>query len=153
MSTSKHPPYIIFMTGASGAGKTTLLNALKNSPEYKQNICLHFDNIGVPSEKEMTKQYGSPSEWQRAMTHVWIEKINAEYQDTKFVIIEGQVNLDYIEEAFRNNNSNQYKMILVHCDKLVRHQRLNQNRNQPELVNDDLDKWADFLRKRQLTKM
>jgi hypothetical protein len=40
-----------------------------------------------------------------------------------------------------------YKTILIDCSNSVRHARLHQGRNQPELVNDTMDNWADFLRK------
>jgi hypothetical protein len=35
---------------------------------------------------------------------------------------------------------------------VVRHQRLHFDRNQPELINDDMDKWAELLKKQALEK-
>jgi GrpB-like predicted nucleotidyltransferase (UPF0157 family)/dephospho-CoA kinase len=150
---SQHPqlPHVIFLTGASGAGKTTLLNVLKK--DLSSSItCLHFDNIGVPNEAEMIKAYGSGSEWQKAMTFHWVKKILVEYKDKELVILEGQVNLDFITDAFAGFNLSQYKIILVHCDNKTRHQRLHQDRNQPELVNDQMDSWAEFLKKQAINK-
>jgi len=140
---------IIFITGASGAGKTTLLNALKEQHDFKEAIFLNFDSIGVPSEDEMIRQYGSPSEWQKATTHVWAEKINSEYKGKKLVILEGQVNLDFIAEAF-NKFNHQVKVILIHCSDAVRHKRLHGDRNQPELVNKNMDNWSAYLKKQAL---
>jgi GrpB-like predicted nucleotidyltransferase (UPF0157 family)/dephospho-CoA kinase len=142
---------VIFLTGASGAGKTTLLNAFKK--DLSSSIaCLHFDNIGVPSEVDMIKVYRSGSEWQKAMTYHWVKKIMEEYKNKELVILEGQVNLDFITDAFAGFNFTQYKIILVHCDNKTRHQRLHQNRNQPELVNDQMDNWAEFLKKQAISK-
>lgn len=63
METSKK---VIFITGASGVGKTTIVNELKKELEYKPEVALfNFDDIGVPSLKDMEEEYGSPSEWQR----------------------------------------------------------------------------------------
>jgi predicted ATPase len=77
----KQSPAVIFLTGASGAGKTTLLNAFKKDFSTSSTVCLHFDNIGVPSVAEMIKVYGSGSEWQKAMTYHWAKKIITEYKD------------------------------------------------------------------------
>ncbi|MBX3709996.1 MAG: NUDIX domain-containing protein [Gammaproteobacteria bacterium] len=96
--------------------------------------------------------YGSPSEWQKAMTYHWVQKILNEYQDKKTVIIEGQVNLDFITAAFAGFNFQQYKIILVHCNNETRHKRLYLDRNQPELINDDMDKWAEFLKRQAIDK-
>jgi len=147
----KQLPNIIFLTGASGAGKTTLVNALKNDLSTSISY-LHFDNIGVPKEAEMSKVYGSGSEWQKAMTYHWIKKIITKYKDKKCVILEGQVNLDFIADAFAGFNFHQYKIFLVHCDNKTRHERLHLDRNQPELVNDQMDNWAEFLKKQAISK-
>lgn len=86
------------------------------------------------------------------MTYHWIQKIIHDYQDKNLVIIEGKVNLDYIVNAFAGFNVQQYKIILVHCNNAVRHQCPHLDRNQPELINDDMDKWAEFLKKQAVDK-
>ena len=64
------------ITGASGVGKSTLAEQLKLKYGNKENIAiLGFDTIGVPSVEEMTKRYGSPSEWQRVTIKEWVAKI------------------------------------------------------------------------------
>lgn len=150
MNQNNQIPYIIFLTGASGAGKTTLVEQLKNKLSNSA-ILLHFDNIGVPTEEKMIKEYGSPSEWQRAMTNIWVDKIIHEHSDKELVILEGQVNLDFISSAFNNVNLTHYQTILMHCDNKVRHKRLHHDRSQPELVNEDMDNWSQFLKRQAET--
>lgn len=99
----------------------------------------------------MIKEYGSPSEWQRATTDIWVKKLLTEYIEKKLILFEGQVNLAFIESAFQKHNFKNYAIILVHCDTKHRHERLHINRNQPELVNQDMDNWAEFLKKQALS--
>lgn len=139
-------PYIIFMTGASGAGKSTLLQALKAELPLLDVAYLHFDSIGVPPKSIMIEKYGSGSNWQQAMTQQWVQKIINDYHDKKIVILEGQINLNFISQACKNAEINYYQIILIDCDTPTRHQRLNNERNQPHLVNKEMDHWADFLR-------
>lgn len=148
----KRSPVIVFLTGVSGAGKTTLLNILSKKLPIASSICLHFDSIGVPDEKEMIAVYGSGSEWQKAMTYHWIKKLPQDYLDKKLVILEGQVNLDFIVSAFAGFNIHDYKIVLAHCENTVRHKRLQQDRQQPELINDTMDGWAEFLKKQAIDK-
>jgi dephospho-CoA kinase len=140
-------PHIIFITGVSGAGKTTLLNALQAQLSDANIEFLNFDSIGVPTEKEMIEQYGSGAAWQKATLHQWIKKIITNMRTEKFVILDGQVNMDFIKEACREHAIVNYSIILVHCDNHIRHERLNQYRNQPELINAAMDSWANHLRK------
>jgi hypothetical protein len=54
---------LIFVIGASGAGKTATLEALE--AEKPENIVFcYFDRIGVPSPKEMSRDFGSGEDWQ-----------------------------------------------------------------------------------------
>lgn len=55
------------------------------------------------------------------------------------------MNLQFIKDACGKHNFNNYKIILIHCDDTIRHERLQTTRNQPELINKDMDNWADFL--------
>ncbi len=145
-------PIVVFLTGASGAGKTTILDVLNKKLDTQSIACLHFDNIGVPTEQEMIAVYGSGSEWQKAMTYHWINKLIHDYQNKKLVILEGQVNLDFIVSAFEGFNLHHYQIILIHCDDKTRHDRLHQDRNQSELVNDTMDNWAAFLKEQAIDK-
>lgn len=137
---------IVFLTGVSGVGKSTLLGTFSQRFPNETAVYLHFDSIGVPSEEDMIKIYGSGSEWQKAMTYRWVKMILGEYQDKSLVILEGQINVDFIDSACKEFSVTNYKTILIDCSNAVRHERLHQGRNQPELVNDTMDNWADFLR-------
>jgi len=147
LNASQQTPFIIFITGASGAGKTTLVNTLHKKLSGPDITYLHFDAIGVPSEEEMIKRFGSGSEWQKAMTYRWIKTLTTHYKNKKLVIFEGQVNIDFIIDAFQAFSFQNYKVILIHCDHSIRHNRLHQNRKQPELINKDMDNWSNFLKK------
>ena len=143
---------IIFITGASGAGKTALVDILERELPIASTACFHFDSIGVPSEAEMIAHYGSDSKWQKAMTYQWVTKLTTEYQDKALIILEGQVNLDFIVAAFEAVNFNQYKIILVHCDAAIRHQRLHEERKQSELVNETMDNWSNYLKQQAISR-
>jgi dephospho-CoA kinase len=140
----KHPK-IFFFTGSSGSGKTSLLTELSKDQDFSTAIFINFDSIVIPSEEDMIKEYGSTSAWQKAMTYLWINKILSEYQHQDLIFFEGQTNLLYIIDACAENNFNNYKIILVHCENDIRHKRLTENRAQPELINPDMDNWSDFL--------
>ncbi len=145
-------PFILFLLGVSGAGKTTILTKLCKQLPPETTQCFHFDSIGIPTIDEMIAQYGSPSEWQYAMSEVWIKRLLAEHADKQLLILEAQINLKFIEEICAKNNFKNYRIILIHADDAIRHERLPINRNQPELVNVDMDNWAAFL-KRQAMEM
>lgn len=138
---------ILFLTGGSGAGKTTLVDALGKALPADSVVCLHFDSIGVPSEADMIKQYGSGREWQRVMTYRWVERLVNDYADKDFVIFEGQVDLQFIMDAFKQAGFDRYQIVLVHCNDAIRHQRLHSDRKQPELINAAMDNWAAYLKK------
>ncbi|GMU19716.1 MAG: hypothetical protein AMXMBFR12_09080 [Candidatus Babeliales bacterium] len=138
-------PFILFITGVSGAGKTTVLKQLCSKLAQQSVGCFHFDSIGVPSVEQMIQEYGGPSQWQQAMTEKWVNDLLSNHQDEKLLILEGQVNLDFIKNACAKHNFKNYEIILIHCDDAIRHKRLRINRNQPELVNQDMDNWAHFL--------
>ncbi len=152
MSDKRNDSHIIFISGASGAGKTTLLKKLAAQLPSASTSIFHFDSIGVPTIDEMIKHYGSPREWQRAMTDRWVEKLVIENTDKSLVFLEGQVDLDFIESAFEKHNFKNYTIILVHCDDALRHKRLLHDRKQPELINADMDNWSQFLKKQATDK-
>ena len=43
----------------------------------------------------------------------WVTKLTTEYQDKELLILEGQVNLDFIVAAFEAVNFNQYQIIQI----------------------------------------
>jgi adenylate kinase family enzyme len=112
-----------FITGASGVGKTSLVDGLKKKYESMPWAFLHFDSIGVPSTKEMEKE--------------WIGKIINEYDNEK-TFLEGQVKLQFIYNAFRKNEFENYNIALLDCNEEEMAYRLIHRRKQPELLTDHM---------------
>ncbi len=142
----RNKPAILFLTGASGAGKTTVLASLEKRLTAPGYFFLRFDSIGVPSFQEMIDQAGSLERWQEMKTHHWVEKIVAEYREDQIVLLEGQSNPDFIEAALQKYGIERSAIVLLDCDWETMKARLTQGRQQPELANDDMKNWADFLR-------
>lgn len=110
----------------------------------------YFDSMGVPAVEEMNRVYGSGSEWQKAITYHWVQRIQQHDADKEVVILEGQINLDFIVAACKGWDIHDYRIVLVHCDDAIRHQRLAQSRQQPELIYLEMDHWAQYLRQQAL---
>jgi len=136
---------IFFITGASGVGKTTLLDELAKKYKDMPWSYFHFDSIGVPSLADMRDEFGTPSRWQEVKTNEWIDKLVNECHDEK-IFFEGQVNLQFILDAFQKHNFENYKIILLDCTEKEMGERLADKRAQPELFNDDMKNWLGFLR-------
>jgi dephospho-CoA kinase len=135
--------FIYFITGASGTGKTTLLERLKEELNDEW-ILLHFDSIGVPSRDKIIEEHNSPENWQKEKTNFWINKILKEHENKKF-IIEGQVDLNFIINAFSEHNFKEYKIILMDCNEEIMCERL-EKRNQTHLIKEDMKNWLKYLR-------
>ena len=140
---------IYFLTGASGAGKTTLLDHLAEKYADKPWAFLHFDSVGVPAVEEMTARYGSPSGWQEAMTHYWIDRA-VRHQPEEKVFIEGQVNLNFIRQGFQKHQFTNYRIALIDCEEDEMARRLTHDRNQSELLTPDMRNWLKYLRNQAL---
>jgi adenylate kinase family enzyme len=143
-------PFLLFVSGSSGAGKTTVLQYVKENLSERQISILHFDSIGIPSNKAMIRQSGSLERWQEATTHSWIEKIVREYKVDAIVILEGQVNPDFVTSGCAMHGLKDFSLILLDCEWELRCARLTLDRRQPELANADMKKWSDFLRNQAL---
>lgn len=144
MKSSKR--HIYFITGASGVGKTTLVSQLEKKYGRRPNwLFLHFDSIGVPSEDEMRVKYGSGENWQRKTIKLWIQKMLTEYKDKTVIIMEGQVNLNFIKMSFEEHDFFDYTIVLVDCNKIVMRERLVNERKQSELATDEMNNWRDLL--------
>ena len=138
---------IIWLTGASGVGKTTLLLNLKE--KYSNNgdwEFLKFDSIGVPSNEEMVKEYGSGEGWQKVKTLEWIEKMVHGYVDKNMIVMDGQANMEFIREGFEKENFTNYKIILIDCEQETMVRRLTDERQQAWLASEDMNNWLKFLR-------
>src|SRR5262245_29919171 len=114
---------IFFITGASGVGKTTLVDALETKYKDKPWAFLHFDRIGIPPITEMITEFGSPSGWQEAKTHEWIDRLIHIYNE-EVVFFEGQVNPQFICNGFSKHNFSNYTIILIDCNEDTMRNRL-----------------------------
>lgn len=137
--------FIYFVTGASGVGKTTLVSSISEKYNYRSCLFLHFDAIGIPSAGEMQKEFGSPSRWQKAKTFEWVKRL-INVDTNQKVVLEGQVDLTFIYEAFLANHFKDYSIILVDCDEHEMESRLNTTRRQPELFTSEMRNWRAHLR-------
>lgn len=136
---------IYFITGASGVGKSTLVSMLEVKYNNHPWAFLHFDEIGVPEVSEMIKEFGSPAGWQKAKAQEWIHKAVHNYGSEK-IFLEGQVNLKFIMEGFVAEEFTNYTIVLLDCSDEVMEKRLRDDRNQPDLANDKMKNWLNFLR-------
>jgi dephospho-CoA kinase len=140
---------IILITGASGSGKTTVLKELQKSLPYEQISIFHFDDIGVPSLETMIQEYGSPENWQQAMTELWITKLS-KIKETKLIFLEGSFNPEFAINTLRKLSIKDYKLFCIHSDRAIREQRLQHQRNQPELITNNMEKFAQLLKQKTI---
>jgi thymidylate kinase len=138
---------VFFITGASGVGKTTLVQRLRRCLTDTTKIAIFgFDSIGVPSLEEMKQVYGSPQQWQKEATKRWVAKILYEVPEP-VVVLEGQVNIDFIYGAFADHNFSAFNVILIDCSEAEMIRRLRSDRGQPDLANESMKTWSAYLRK------
>ena len=132
---------IVFLTGASGVGKTSIVERLEKGYPEPGIKCFHFDSVGVPSREEMK----SAEDWQQQTTQAWIDRLIAE-DHSATVIIEGSTNIKFIHAGFEKHRFAEYLIILIDCEEETMMKRLRKNRNQPELANQDMRNWLQYLR-------
>jgi dephospho-CoA kinase len=133
---------LYFLIGASGSGKTSAVRELEKTHPSRLKT-FFFDSIGVPSEHEMIKKWGSGEGWQRAMTIEWVKKIRSGLTSSN-ALLDGQTRPSFIVEACKLNGVRSYKVILIDCSEDVRRARL-LHRGQPELANERMMEWARYL--------
>jgi hypothetical protein len=107
-----------------------------------------FDSIGVPSAEVMAT-FGSDHQpggaWQRAVTLQWIERLAPIVKSGRSVLFEGQMRIAFILEALALHQVTHPRIILVECSDTVRAARLTHDREQPELANESMTGWAQYL--------
>ena len=135
-------PRVLVVTGASGAGKTTLVRAVEARGVAGASFH-YFDSIGVPSVERMSAEFGSPVDWQLAMTDRWIERLAA--GTGGLAVLDGQVRPSVVREAFARHHVDGH-VVLIDCTHAVREARLRDSRRQPELNTEDMARWAAYLR-------
>lgn len=143
---AKHIPSILVLTGASGVGKTTLVDDLALSLDTDTFQFHHFDSIGVPSFDEMVEEYGSMENWQKAKTFEWVDQL-LKIRGAKTLIFEGSTSIAFLQEAFAQHAFSSYQIILIDCSVQEMNRRLIEERDQTELVNEQMGHWLLHLRK------
>ena len=143
------PVHLFLITGASGSGKTFLVEELQKLFGSYSSISFHFfDRIGVPSEEEMVREFGSGREWQRAKTIEWIGSLS-ENGIATIRILEGQFLPDYASEGLERYPCKS-SLLVIDVNDEERTRRLVEDRQQPELAHEDMMNWGRVLRKRTL---
>ena len=142
---------LIFVTGASGAGKTATLKALE-AEHIRGVVFCYFDTIGVPSLEEMKQKYGSGEEWQKQTTFDWVRRIRRDYLKDRVVVLDGQVRQSFIDDACQREGVEDYRITLFHCENSIRNERVARQRGQPELITEQMQNWARYLREQAIAR-
>lgn len=142
-------PLIILITGASGSGKTTILQETSKHLQKQLVNIFHFDDIGVPSSEEMIKEYGSAENWQKMMTEQWIDRLS-HIKNVPFIFLEGSFNPEFAINTLKKHGLKNYRLFCIHSDRKIREQRLQYQRQQPELITDDMENFAQFLKRKTI---
>jgi energy-coupling factor transporter ATP-binding protein EcfA2 len=136
---------LVILIGASGSGKTTIARAIQR--RYAEEVeVLYFDQIGVPPVEEMVAAYGSGEAWQRAKTLAWMATLAQLARSGRRLLFEGQTRLSFLAEGASVAGGLAYYPILVDCDDETRSKRLAIERKQPELADENMMNWAQYLR-------
>src|SRR5215471_4523178 len=138
-------PDILVVTGASGSGKTATVRALE-ARALPGVRCYYFDAVGVPSDQTMHRSFGSPEQWQAAITRAWIERLTADPDGADVYVLDGQTRPSYVRSAVERIGAALVRVVLLDCAAHARHARLAGPRGQPELSNARMDCWATYLR-------
>lgn len=135
-------PAIIVLTGASGSGKTTIAFGLK-----ELNIA-GVESINCDRVKIETPENIDLGESQALILRYWIDRLSNDEEDhnIKLYVLDTQIRPHLAQSVFSELGVQYTKVILVDCEHDVRHRRLRELRNQPELVNHQMDCWAAYLR-------
>jgi hypothetical protein len=136
----------VILIGASGSGKTAIASAIEQRHGDEVRV-FYFDRIGVPSVERMIAEYGSGEAWQRAKTLEWMAKLAPLCGSGPGLLFEGQTRLSFLAEAAEAAGIAAYSPILVDCDDETRVRRLSLDRQQVELVNENMMNWANHLRR------
>lgn len=135
---------LYFLIGASGVGKTTASSLLENKRKNIKFIYPDKEMI-IPSKEEMVKIFGSVENWQKDQTVKRVKRIKDEFLNNQPVLIDTQSRFEFINNACKESQIDNFQVILFDCEDFTRNERLNE-RGQPHLISQDMDNWAKFLR-------
>jgi hypothetical protein len=146
---------LLLVFGASGVGKTSAVRALAARPARAELRCVYFDDIGIPSNEVMCREFGGPEAWQAQATNDWVRRIAAQAMPGSITVLEGQTRPSFLRAAlaryatldtFSNDVTDlEMRGVLLDCRARVRRGRVVE-RGQPELSNPQMDDWAIYLR-------
>ena len=131
-------PSLLFVIGASGAGKTAAVRALE-ARRIAGVRCYYFDTIGVPTQAEMERKWGSGEAWQKQTTKRWIERFARNDDSVECAVLEGQTRPSFVQPAVIAAAIPHSRVLLLDCSALTRRSRLAGPRGQPELASDRMD--------------
>lgn len=135
---------LYFLIGASGVGKTTAASLLENKRKDIKFIYPDKERA-VPSKEEMINLFGSVENWQKNQTSERVKRIKEEFLNNQSVLIDTQSRFEFIKNACEQNQISNFEVILFDCEDLTRNKRLDE-RGHPNLINQDMNNWARFLR-------
>jgi broad-specificity NMP kinase len=146
MST-REPCFTLVVTGASGAGKTAAVRALATRALPGVG-CFHFDSIGVPSQEVMLRNFGGGEAWQAWATNQWLDRLERLEPTVPVAVLDGQTRPSFVltHAAERTPRNRQLGIVLLDCERSVREERLRTERQQPDLVTEQMQTWAAYLR-------
>ncbi len=143
---------IVFLTGACGVGKTTLLKHLQEILPSDKYEFYQTDDTPLPSNEEVQRLYVNGWEgWQKVHMRYWVDRLMPLHND-KTIFWDGQTNMDFLETYLNDYLSEDYRIVLVECDVDERFRRLIEERNQPELAQQDQVNWRNFLHRQAIEK-
>ena len=138
-------PAIVIVTGASGVGKTAVVRAIE-ARGLTRVRCYCFDAVGVPSVRDMDRDFGGSERWQAVTTQWWVDHLAANTDAAELCVLEGQTRPSFVRAAVDRAGIRFVRIVLLDCVPAVRHERLTGPRKQPELSNPQMDCWAAYLR-------
>jgi hypothetical protein len=107
--------------------------------------CYYFDSIGVPTAEVIKREFGGGEKWQAAATTKWLKRLSGLSEDMRIAVLEGQTRPSFVFRAARLARVTAH-VVLLDCLSDVRAARLRGSRQQPELANVRMNRWATFLR-------
>jgi adenylate kinase family enzyme len=145
MSDTSNIPTVLVVTGASGAGKSTLVGRLA-ALTLPGVGCFEFDTIGIPSEAEIARRFGSGEAFQAWALHEWISRLARNEEGLAVAVLDAQVRPRAALDVLAEHGVRQGMVLLVDCDYDERNARLSGPRGQPGLATPRMDQWAAYLR-------
>jgi dephospho-CoA kinase len=137
-------PAILFVVGASGVGKTTAVRALE-ARGLRGVHCYYFDDVRLPSNEEVEREYGNWERWQADATRKWIERLTVNADRAEIAVIEGQTRPIFVQAAFMAGGvATSSRIVLLNCQTHARKTRL-EGRGQPDLVSPQMESWSAYL--------